>query len=138
MRKPFFLWDEKMSVGVKLLDDEHKVLIQLINELHDGIEDGHGTEKLGSILAKLFDYVKTHLSHEEEILVQNSYPELEDHLETHRSFIGRCNEIQQRYEKGRFEALSTDTMNFLKDWLYSHILGTDKRYQRHLNNAGVF
>jgi hemerythrin len=35
----FYEWSEFMSVGVPLLDSDHKALIQLINQLHDALED---------------------------------------------------------------------------------------------------
>jgi len=34
-------WTDSMSVGVKMLDDDHKKLIDMVNELHDGILEGH-------------------------------------------------------------------------------------------------
>ena len=137
MRKPFYVWDEKLSVGVHVLDEDHKVLINLINELHEGITEGHGTERLGTVLDKLIDYVKEHLTREEELMDKASYPYYDDHLATHAVFAERFTELQKRYNKGQFEALSTEALEFLKEWLNSHILVTDKKYQKYLNASGI-
>ncbi len=37
---PYYLWTESMSVGIPLLDEDHKALIRLINRLHAGLAAG--------------------------------------------------------------------------------------------------
>jgi hemerythrin-like metal-binding protein len=137
MQSPFFTWTEKMSVGVEVLDADHKKLIALLNDLHDGIASGHGTERLERVLDGLVDYVGTHFAHEETYFAQTGYPGAAEHIQEHRTLANLVNDVQVRYNQGKFEALSLNTMNFLKDWLTNHLQGSDKNYKSHLNASGI-
>jgi len=48
-----FVWQDSYSVGVKVLDEDHKKLIGIVNELHDGILAGKSREALGPVLDRL-------------------------------------------------------------------------------------
>jgi hemerythrin-like metal-binding protein len=137
MQSPFFAWTEKMSVGVEVLDADHKRLIGLLNDLHDGIAAGQGTERLGRVLYGLADYVGTHFAHEEDYFAQTGYPGATEHIQEHRALTKLVKDVQMRYNQGKFEALSLNTMNFLKDWLTDHLQGSDNNYKSHLNAMGI-
>ena len=137
MQSPFFTWTEKMSVGVEVLDADHKRMIDLLNDLHDGIVAGRGTERLERVLDGLVDYVRTHFEHEEELFTQTGYPGAAEHIQEHRTLTNLVMDVQARYNQGKFEALSLNTMDFLKDWLTNHIQGSDKNYKSHLNASGI-
>jgi hemerythrin-like metal-binding protein len=137
MQSPFFTWIEKMSVGVELLDADHKKLIGLLNDLHDGIAAGRGTERLERVLDGLVDYVGTHFTHEEDYFTQTGYTGAAEHILEHRALTKLVKDVQERYNQGKFEALSLNTMNFLKDWLTDHLQGSDTNYKSHLNAMGI-
>jgi hemerythrin len=137
MQAPFITWTEKMSVGVAILDADHKRLVCLLNDLHDGIAAGRGTERLGRVLDGLLEYAKTHFAHEEEYFAQTSYPAASEHIQEHRALTKLVMDVQARYKKGKFDALSLEVMDFLKDWLADHVLGSDKNYKAHLNASGI-
>jgi hemerythrin len=137
MQTAFITWTEKMSVGVALLDDEHKRLVSLLNDLHDGIVSGHGTERLGRVLDGVANYARIHFAHEEEFFAQSEYPAAAEHIKEHESMTRMVADIQDRYKKGKFDALSLETLNFLKDWLQNHVLGSDMNYTEHLNANGI-
>jgi hemerythrin-like metal-binding protein len=138
MRAPLIIWTEKMSVGVEVLDTDHKRLIDLLNDLHDGIDAGHGTERLDRVLDGLLDYASTHFAHEEDFFAQSGYPGAAEHTQEHRALTKLVKDVQARYNQGKFEALSMNTMNFLKEWLTDHIQGSDKNYKAHLNAMGIY
>lgn len=137
MQAPFIAWTEKMSVSVEVLDADHKKLISLLNDLHDGMAAGHGTERLERVLDGLVEYIGTHFAHEEEYFSQTKYPAAAEHIQEHRAFAKLVKDVQARYNQGKFEALSLNTMNFLKDWVTEHIQGCDRNYKAHLNAMGV-
>jgi hemerythrin len=137
MQAPFITWTEKMSVGVEVLDADHKRLIDLLNDLHDGIAAGHGTERLERVLDGLVDYVATHFAREEELFAKTVYPGAAEHIQEHRALTKLVKDVQARYNQGKFEALSLNIMNFLKDWLIEHIQGSDRNYKAHLNAMGI-
>ncbi len=138
MKAPFVTWTEKMSVGVEALDADHKRLLDLLNDLHDGIAAGRGTERLGRVLDGLMDYTATHFAREEEFFARTGYPAAPEHIHEHETLTGIVHDIQVLYNHGKFEALSLNTLDLLKSWLADHIQGSDKKYGPHLNACGIF
>ena len=132
-----FEWNDSFSVKVKLLDDDHKRLIALVNELHDGILAGHSKEALGPVLDKLVHYTKSHFAHEEEYFDRTHYPQAAEHRKEHHDLLQKAADLQQRYKGGATSMLSLETMSFLKNWLTHHISGSDKAYSSHLNANGI-
>jgi hemerythrin-like metal-binding protein len=83
------------------------------------------------------EFAKTHFAREEAFFAQTDYPVTAAHIKEHHGLTQKVQEIQQRYNKGLFDALSLNTMSFLKEWLNGHILGSDKKYTAHLNAKGI-
>ncbi len=134
---PLMTWNEKMSVGVKQLDEDHKQLVALINELHDAFKSGHGKDALGTILDSLVGYTKSHFAHEEQFFARTNYPEQAAHKKEHDDLTKQVLEVQSKFKKGGGTALSLEVMNFLRDWLTKHIQGSDKKYGPFLNSKGI-
>jgi hemerythrin len=130
-------WTEEMSVGVKVLDDDHKKLVSMVNELHAGILGGRRQEALGGVLDQLVSYTKVHFAREEEMFARTGYANAVEHKKEHDELIKKALELQARYKGGATSMLSLETMSFLKNWLSHHILGIDKKYGPHLNAKGV-
>ena len=70
---PLMTWTDSMSVGVKVLDDDHKKLVDMVNELHDGILEGHRHEALAHVLDQLVHYTKVHFAREEQLFDKTKY-----------------------------------------------------------------
>lgn len=131
-----FNWNNSYSVGIQEIDNQHKILIGLINDLHDGMKQGKGKEVLGGILKELVRYTVFHFGFEENLLEKNVYPELSTHKKAHVGLIDQVNKLNIDFESGN-KVLTMEVMAFLKDWLGNHIMGTDKKYTAHLNSKGV-
>ena len=134
---PLLSWNEKLSVGVASLDEDHKKLVALLNQLFDAIYSGHGKESLGKTLDDMIAYAKTHFNHEEMFFAQTAYPDSAAHHAEHEKFTCRVLEEREKYKKGATGTLSLEVINFLKNWLLDHIQGTDKKYGPHLNSKGI-
>ncbi|MFH1194416.1 MAG: bacteriohemerythrin [bacterium] len=131
-----FNWSNNYSVGIKQIDDQHKHLVDLINELHDSMKVGKGKEVLGLIIKKLTDYTVFHFGTEEKLFKEYGYPDMKIHVETHNKLVNQVKALQLDFNKGK-AVLTMEVMNFLKEWLTNHILGTDKKYTAFLNSKGV-
>jgi hemerythrin-like metal-binding protein len=131
----FYEWKNSMSVGVNASDDDHKQLIGMINQLHEGMRNGQGKEVLGKILDNLVQYTKFHFAREEEFFDRTGYP-ADDHIREHRELVKQVETLQSRYKSGE-SAISIETLDFLRNWLIVHIQGTDKKYSSHLNEHGI-
>jgi len=134
---PLMVWNDKLSVGVAVIDEEHEKLISMINELHDAIQGGHGKDSLGKILDGLIVYTATHFAHEEKLFADTGYPAAAAHKKAHDDLRKQVLDVQEKYKAGASGALSLEVMNFLKNWLITHIQGSDKKYGPHLNAKGI-
>ena len=129
-------WEEKYSVKIKDIDDQHSKLIDLINQLHEAMKEAKGKEVVGGIISELVSYTKHHFSAEEKLMKENSYPEYAKHKTEHDNLTNKVVEFQNSYKSGK-APLSMDLMQFLKDWLVNHIMKVDKEYSGFLNSKGI-
>jgi hemerythrin len=134
---PLMTWNEKLAVGVKVLDDDHKKLVGMVNQLYDAIQSGHGKDSLGKILDGLVDYTKIHFAREEQMFAQTGYTDSAAHKKQHDDLTQQVIDVQQKYKAGASGTLSLEVMNFLKNWLVTHIQGSDQKYGPHLNGKGI-
>ena len=70
-------------------------------------------------------------------MIETEYPAADEHIQEHRSLTKLVLDVQSRYNKGQFDALSLETMEFLKIWLHDHVLGSDMDYKEHLQASGI-
>jgi hemerythrin len=135
---PFMRWTREMSVAVTMLDDDHKKMIWIINELHEGIEAGHRQEVLVSVLGHLEEYARFHFAREEDLFARCSYLDAHEHEMEHMSFVKRIHDVRQRFLNTSVAQLDLELMNFLRNWMLTHIQGSDKKYGPRLNACGFF
>jgi hemerythrin len=130
-------WNDKLSVGVNVIDDDHKKLVGMVNELYDAITAGKGKEALAKILDGLVNYTKVHFDREEQFFAKTAYPAAAARKKEHDDLTKQVLEVQAKYKAGTVACLSLEVMNFLKNWLVNHIQGSDKKYGPHLNAKGI-
>ena len=124
-------WDSSYSIGVKVIDEQHKKLIDIINKLYSGFLNAEANKILGDILQEVYDYTKFHFDFEENLLTKNQYPKLKEHIEEHEKFVGKTKEFLEIQRKGS-KVLTYEVMNFLRKWLLEHIAEEDKKYVSYL------
>ncbi len=129
-------WSEEYSVKVREIDNQHKKLINIINELHDKMKEGKGKEVIGKTLSELVDYTVFHFSYEEKLFASNNYPEFKIHARQHSDLIDQVKVYLKKLESGD-SVLALELMNFLKKWLVDHIMVTDKKYSAFFNAKGI-
>ena len=132
---PLMTWNAKMSVGVFVIDNKHKKLVALINEFYDAIQAGKSHHVLAPVLDGLVAYTMSHFRHEEELFAKATYPASAEHKKEHDELTRQVLEIQVRVRAGIEGTLSQEVMNFLKNWLISHIQCSDRKYVPYLNSA---
>lgn len=132
---PLITWSEKMSLGVVVIDNEHKKLVRLVNELYDAIQAGRANDVLERVLDELVAYTKSHFRHEEELFSRAGFPDSAEHKREHDELTRRVLEIQAKVRAGVHGTLSLEVMNFLKDWLIDHIQDRDRKYVAYLPAA---
>mgnify|MGYP001013374245 CR=1 FL=1 len=120
-------WTEKIAVGITTIDDQHKKLISLINDLNEAMRERKATEVIGKVLQELTDYTVYHFGNEERAFQKYQYPDTAAHLAAHKVFVDKLNELIENNKKGQL-GISISVLDFLMDWISNHILKTDRQY----------
>ena len=126
-------WKEDYSVGIKHIDEQHMGLINQFNKLHDAMKMGRGKSILGDILTTLIQYTQTHFESEEALFDKFGYPETNEHKKEHQKFRTEVLQFKESFEEGLL-MVTIELMNFLKNWLVDHMLGTDAKYKEFLSD----
>ena len=120
----FFNWTADLNVGNHLIDEDHKRLVALVNELYDAMKSGKGNSILGEILNELIKYTSSHFSREERLMQEIQYPGYQEHKAEHVKLVGEVLDLQAKFKAGS-TTLSVSAFNFLSDWLRNHIKSRD-------------
>lgn len=120
-------WSNDLSVQVGPVDNQHKELIRLINDLNDAMLKGKSKEVTSKILDGLANYTVEHFGFEERNFAKFHYAGAAAHKSEHDAFVRKVTEFKTSYDAGKV-CLSLDIMQFLKSWLIHHIQGTDRKY----------
>ncbi len=133
---PFIEWAEEYSVNVKEIDDQHKGLFQIINNLNDAVSEGKAPGVIDATIHKMIEYANVHFATEEKYMTKYHYPGYQEHKAEHDQFNLKSLEMNGRLKAGVY-VMSTEILRFLKDWLTNHILVTDKKYGPCFNENGL-
>ena len=126
-------WSEKYEIGIEEIDNQHRGLIIIINELFELMSKGKAKDKLPEIFEHLTEYTKKHFSTEEIMMVKYAYPERDNHKNEHQKFIQKLTDLRKDFTNNKI-TISIEVLNFLKEWLLNHILISDKKYVGHIEN----
>ena len=132
----FVEWKDDYSVGIDSIDQQHKKLLNLINQLQTAVDYSTGEQFEREALDELVDYTKTHFTYEEGLMRDNDYPDFEPHKAQHEKMFEKVREVLAEYEQDQDTAMA-NAAEYLKDWLINHINGTDKEYSSYLIGKGV-
>lgn len=125
--KEYFPWSESFSVGLQEIDEQHKILVALINRLfNEAILQKADKAIVSSILTELIQYTIIHFSVEESLFRIFDYPEGEAHQKQHEQLKKTVLDFQRKFESGA--PIDTELMGFLRKWLKDHIMINDKKY----------
>jgi len=120
-------WGKRLILGIPDVDDQHKELVSMVNELHKAMMMKKGSRETGPILNRLADYTVYHFGFEEDLFDTHGYPDTPAHKEIHKDLVAKVLAFKEDFDNGR-AAVSMDLMEFLTDWLRNHIMKTDKEY----------
>lgn len=125
--KEYLPWSESFSVGLQEIDEQHKILIALINRLYsEAILNKADKSTISSILDELIQYTIVHFSVEESLFRIFDYSEGDAHQNQHEQFKKSIINFQRKFEDGA--QIDVELMSFLRKWLKDHIMINDKKY----------
>lgn len=128
-------WHNSYSVYVKDLDDQHKKLIGLLNELYDAYLQNTHLQRVGEIIVQLHDFAVFHFATEEEYFQQCHYERAAEHISAHKVLLERLQNFEAEYQKNHTVA-TLHLIDFMNDWLHNHICNVDRQYIGCLKECG--
>lgn len=129
-------WMPDYNTNIEIIDKQHRLLVDLINELHDSHTAGKDRQILLKLINKVGMYAATHFAREEDYFERFGYPDMDDHLQEHDYFEDMLSQFEDEFKSGK-QDLSFNVLVFLSDWLVNHINGSDKKYVPFLKANGV-
>ena len=131
-------WTSDLSVGIELIDEQHKMLIKHLNDLSMSLNSGQGPAKITTTLSFLIDYTNFHFNAEEKHMAVNGYSELENHKKMHEEFRTILSNMEEELkEDGATQSLADSIDTLLVKWLLEHIRMIDVAFGKFLKQKGV-
>ncbi|PLY03470.1 MAG: hypothetical protein C0623_01420 [Desulfuromonas sp.] len=128
-------WDSTFDIGVPEIDAEHRYLLSLVNDFHSAYRNKTVESKIAEILKHLLRYVEVHFRNEESLMSAIDYPMSKQHKTRHTHLEKTSRELLEQYTAGNVD-ITDETMDFLRGWLYHHILEEDKKIGDYCNDHG--
>ena len=132
---PLITWGPQILVGIEIVDRQHKRL-DLINELHEAMQENRSAEVLGHTFRELVDYTHTHFRTEENLLQKHGYENYAQHRKEHYIFTDQIEIYRDRFEAGALSVTQL-LMEYLRGWLVTHITSSDRAYVPTLRAARI-
>jgi hemerythrin len=120
-------WNDKYSVGISIIDEQHKKLFGFINKTIEAKEHSDNKEELEKVLEEMTTYALEHFETEEAYMREFDYPECRHHSEEHYRFFDKTLTYFDRVVNGDYH-ISNELIEYLKQWLVNHIQVSDRRY----------
>jgi hemerythrin-like metal-binding protein len=121
-------WTESMSVGNLHIDEQHRILIDTINQLASA-ESQNDRPVIAMIIDELISYAVFHFDYEERLIEAAGYHDLDNHRRIHLGFVKWVKELREEFTCHRRMQLGERILGYLRDWLREHILGEDQCYR---------
>jgi hemerythrin-like metal-binding protein len=119
-------WSEEFGLGVAAMDEQHRALVDAMNEIYERAMAGATPTEMLSLIDGLISSARQHFSDEEAFMASIGFAELEKHRQVHHNLLDRLEQYRiSLFETGR---IGQDLFDFLRFWLNAHMCGIDRRY----------
>ena len=129
-------WTPALEVGFAKMDEDHRELVEVLNQLYADLDQGKDQAELAKILNFLRDYTVGHFQTEEALMIKYNYPAAAAHFAAHAALVLKVCDFIVEFRAGRV-ALTGTLLAFLETWLRDHIMGLDHELGAYLRARGV-
>lgn len=131
-------WDDRLSVGVDLIDAQHKMLLKRLSDFSEAVDSRQGSGEIVRTLEFLVDYTDFHFSTEERHMRESGYPGLGHHVGKHEEFKAALSNLGDDFrEEGATAGLADSINTLLINWLIKHIEAVDQEFGSFLRENGL-
>jgi hemerythrin len=122
------VWKPLYSVGNVSVDNQHKQILEIVNDLHMAMEEGNDHEVVKSLLDRMLRYTHTHFEFEERLMQECGYPDIESHKGLHDVLRRKTTGLRAHTNL----VMEQDLLRFLKEWWVEHIQEEDQKFAPYL------
>jgi len=122
----YFDLPRSLLTGYKKLDDQHRLLLSMFDDLMNALLEGRASEIIFELLLKLKKYAYYHFNSEEKLMKNINYPDIQTHSEEHNKFRKIVYKYIKEY-KSNYYLITSETTDFLYSWISFHIMLSDKK-----------
>ena len=128
-------WENRLSIHIPLVDNQHKMLIEMTNKLYEACKDGDeaAKEQFTKTVHNVVAYISYHFSTEEQIMEVTAYPGYGLHKRYHLEFIRELMKNIAAFEDGK-KYVPNQFVRFLRDWILSHVAFIDTKFGKHVTD----
>lgn len=128
MTLPVPRWSDAFKTGIRVIDNDHKMLFEITEALVESANREEAPEALGDIIACLVDYADGHFRREEAFMAKCRFPDLHAHWLEHQRATEHIHEIRDLYRSDPDQVDTAELAAFFTSWLIHHIQDSDQRY----------
>jgi len=119
-------WKPEYSVGIESMDDEHREMIALINDVYAKLGTSPDADTIEDCLEEIFNTISLHFALEERIMREQGYDEYEDHKEDHEDLLDEIRDLMDEFVADEKEG-ARRLEERLSGWFSQHFASFDAR-----------
>ena len=129
---PLIEWRKEFATGVAEVDHEHQELVELINELHDAVEQETSKARISEFLGEVFARISAHFALEETVMRKHRYDEYAEHKAEHEKLLDDIRDIMDDHERDEHFDYRNALALQVRDWFINHFKTKDARLHKKL------
>ena len=124
------VWKQQMATGNTIIDDEHKLLICLINSVEIALKAENHGNMIRFLIKELHLYTRNHFTQEEKIMMQYKYKDYVAHKMQHQKILDDLKALEDKLEtisnnEESFSQIEDNIADLLRSWIIDHVITTD-------------
>lgn len=134
-----FVWKKSYNTGFSIIDEEHRVILDSLNEIEENILKGAKRKVFPHMIEEVEDFLQRHISYEEDLMEKHQLPSsmVEHHKEEHEEFYSTLSTLIRSINETNIIVKMTQIQDFLKDYMIIHVLGTDQEMTDYIKNNKI-
>ena len=124
-----FVWDDSYVIGIPEIDEQHRLLFDMIEDLAEVAEGRSPGEAMTPLMGKIVALARSHLQYEDTLAARGPDKAYENAAGDRAEFVKKIEGLARYLETAPVDALHT-TVEFLKDWVIDHTLLDHRRFRR--------
>jgi hemerythrin-like metal-binding protein len=129
-------WLDSFGVGVRSIDDDHRELIRIIQEIETSIEEERGN-LCESLIPEFFEKARQHFVDEEHILRKINFPKLEEHQSQHQELLKKGEKIREICVHSGNGPDIEKRLEEMIEFLLGDILEADMQFKSYLQESDL-